>query len=178
MKADLRATLDAFDGVHTNTLEKIAATLPCEPCILSDLCDLTLSGESKLQSASTWLLKRASERGVTFNDEQSRMLLEVLLRKSHWEAKLHILQMLDKLTIPAKAVQPLWTRLREMSVDVNKLIRAWSYHGIAALAEQHPKYRAEAVRWLEQGERDDAPSVRARIRRLRKTLVWLRSDRH
>ena len=78
MKADLRATLDAFDGVHTNTLEKIAATLPCEPCILSDLCDLTLSGESKLQSASTWLLKRFSERGVTFNNEQTRMLLDVL----------------------------------------------------------------------------------------------------
>ena len=177
MNFDLRAALDAYDGVHTEALEKIAATLPSDKRILRGLCDLALHDESKLQSASTWLLKRFSERGVTFNNEQTRMLLDVLLRKSYWEAKLHVLQMLDNLTIPAEEVPPLWTRLREMSADVNKLIRAWSYHGIAALAEQHPSYRVEAMCWLKRGEGDEAASVRARIRRLRNTFGWLRSDR-
>ena len=107
--------------------------MPSDKRVLRGLCDLALSDESKLQSASTWLLKRFSERGVTFNNEQTRILLDVLLRESYWEATLHVLQMLDNIMIPAEEVPRLWARLVEMSADVNKLIRAWSFHGIAAI---------------------------------------------
>ena len=169
---DLRQLLADFDGVHTATLEEIAATLPSDAEILNGLSKLALSEESRLQSASTWLLKRFAEGGARLDDAQSRALLGVLLRESGWEAKLHVLQMLGDVTIPAENAPRLWAKLSIQTDDSNKLIRAWSYHGLVVLAEQHPSYRVEVGEWLARGEADEAPAVRARIRQLRKRTNW------
>ena len=172
MDANLHKRLEAFDGVHTNTLEAIAATLTDDPQTLNALCQLALSDERKLQSASTWLLKRFTEGGARLDDAQSRALLDVLLRESHWEAKLHVLQMLSNLRIVVENASTVWAKLSEQTDDRNKLIRAWSYHGLAVLAERHAQYRADALALLARGEADEAPSVRARIRQIRKRINW------
>ena len=44
----------------------------------------------------------------------------------------------------------------------NTFIRAWSVHGAAALADQHPAYRERALDLLAAAEQDAAPSVQAR----------------
>ncbi len=176
MNLDLRTRLDAFDGVHIDTLEAIAESLAPKPQAFDALCELARSDEGKMQSASTWLLKRLLEKGNRLSGEQTTALLNVLRRDGHWEAKLHVLQMLGDLAIGADASPELWAKLSEQTKDKNKLIRAWSYHGLAVIADQHSAYRARAVDWLADGEKDEAASVRARIRRLRKTLAWLRVE--
>ena len=173
MEADLRARLAAFDGVHTNTLEDLAASLSREPHVLASLCDLALSDDRKLQSAATWLLKRFSEQGERYKDEQSAALLGVLYRESHWEAQVHVLQMLDYLVVTAASAPALWKTLEEMTANSNRLLRTWSYHGLAVLADQHAQYRDEARAWLSRVDRDAAASLRARVRRLHKTFSWL-----
>ena len=175
MNLDLRALLDKFDGVHINSLEVIAESLAPEPPVLDALCELALGDESKLQSASTWLLKRFLEQGARLNGKQTTALLNVLRGDGHWEAKLHILQMLGGLTIAADASHELWATLAARTKDNNKLIRAWSYHGLAVIADQHLAFRSKAIDWLAAGEEDEAASVRARIRRLRKAYAWLRT---
>ena len=172
---DLRLQLDAFDGVGIDTLEEIASTLDPEVADLDSLCELALSEDPKLQSASTWLLKRYAEDGHKPNEGQSSSLLEVLLREGHWEAKLHVLQMLADLTITATNAQLLWSVLTGQTNASNKFICAWSFHGLAVIAEEHSAYQPMAIEWLERGEQHKAASVRARIRRLRKAYGWLRS---
>ena len=174
METDLRKRLEAFDGVHTATLEAIFATVPSDPPVLSELCNLALSDERNMQSASTWLLKRFTEGGVRLSETQSEALLGLLMRESHWEAKLHVLQMMAALTLSAAAVPALWSTLIDMTSQANNLVRAWSYNGLAVLADRHWAYRAEAVELLERGAEDEASSIRARIRRLRKEVTWLR----
>ena len=172
---ELRLRLDAFDGAGIDTLEEIASTLDPEAAVLDSLCELALSEDPKLQSASTWLLKRYAEDGHKPNEGQSSSLLEVLLREGHWEAKLHILQMLADLTITETNAQLLWLVLTRQTSASNKLICAWSIHGLAVIAEEHSAYQPMAIEWLERGEQHKAASVRARIRRLRKAYAWLRS---
>ena len=71
MDKDLRALLNAFDGVHTDTLEEIAAMLPADRSTIEQLCELAAGDDRKLQTAATWLLKRFSEKGLLFNATQS-----------------------------------------------------------------------------------------------------------
>ena len=173
MEADLRARLAAFDGVHTDKLEELAESLSSDPQVLTALCDLALSDDSKLRSAATWLLKRFSEQGVRYKGEQSAVLLGVLYRESHWEAQVHVLQMLDNLVVTAAGAPALWKTLEEMTANSNRLLRTWSYHGLAVLADQHMHYRDEARAWLSRVDSDAAASLRARARRLHKTFSWL-----
>ena len=175
MSFDLREALNAFDGKHTDSLERIATRLPVDQALLDGLSELALDDDLKLQSAATWLLKRFAEAGVTLNDSQGARLLQVLKRDSHWEAKLHVLQMLDRLSVPQEERGTAMEQAVAQTEESNRLIRAWSYHGIAVVADGHQQYRLEAQTWLSHGETDEAASVRARIRRLRKKYIWLRT---
>ena len=170
----LQALLD-FDGKRVDPLEAVFAELPARPQLLRDLCELMGSGDAKTQIASTWLLRRYLEAGAALSAEETEMALSPLLRESAWQAKLHLLQALEKLTISCELAAELWQALRIGTEDENKFIRAWSYHGFAVLAEQHAGYRDEALALLAVGEGDAAASVRARIRGLRKRFKWTRS---
>ena len=63
--------------------------------------------------------------------------------------------------------------LTAQATGANTFIRAWSVHGAVVLADQHPAYRDSALDLLAAAEQDDAASVRARIRRTRKSFAWL-----
>ena len=166
--------LSSFDGKRIDTLKAIAESFPVTPQLLIQLCELTQSEERKMQSASTWLLRRYHQAGAQLSPQQTAQLLQVLLQGSYWEARLHVLQMLDELCIPAELVEPLWTALIGQTCDQNKFIRAWAINGLVVLADQSEQYRDKALALLLQAEVDVAASVRARIRRIRKAFRWLR----
>ncbi|WP_448250543.1 hypothetical protein [Thalassotalea agariperforans] len=52
--------------------------------------------------------------------------------------------------------------------DQNKFVRAWTYNGLYELSKQHPEYIKEAKQFFEMAMRDEAPSVKARIRNIMK----------
>ena len=83
-----------------------------------------------------------------------------------------LLQMMDTLLVPAALAAPLQPALEDMANGANTFIRAWSAHGAAVLADQHPAYRDAALELLAAAEQDAAPSVRARLRRTRKAFDW------
>ena len=166
--------LSSFDGKRIDTLEAIAGAFPASPQLLTQLCELTQSEERRMQSASTWLLRRYHQARAELSPQQTAQLLQVLLRDAYWEARLHVLQLLGDLCIPPEFVAALWAALIKQIKDRNKLIRAWSYNGLALLAHHNERYRNEALSRLAHGEQDEAASVRARIRCLRQSLNWLR----
>ncbi len=166
--------LSSFDGKRIDTLKAIAESFPVTPQLLIQLCELTQSEERKMQSASTWLLRRYHQAGAELSPQQTAQLLQVLLRDAYWEVRLHVLQLLGDLCIPPEFVAALWAALIKQIEDRNKLIRAWSYNGLALLAHHYESYRNEALSSLAHGEQDEAASVRARIRQIRKSFKWLR----
>ena len=168
--SELGTRLRGFDGKHTAGLDALAKTL--RPDDIDELCRLAVSDEAKLQIASTWLLKRLAERGHKLDAGQSAAVLMVLESGGHWQARLHALQMLESLSVGDDEAEALWTLLVIQLQTDKKFIRAWAYHGLAALADGQPRYRKRAATRLRRAQ-GEAASVRARIRRLRKRYDWL-----
>ena len=166
-----RALFD-FDGKRTDVLEAFAADCRADADLIAELCDFAASDERNLQTAATWLLKRFGVTGAQLSANQSEALLRLLLRETSWLPQIHVLQMMDTLDVPGALAEPLMTALADLTADDNTFIRAWSVHAAAALADQHPAYRDAALEMLAAAEREEAPSVRARIRRTRQAFDW------
>ncbi len=58
--------------------------------------------------------------------------------------------------------------LRECLIDNNKFVRAWAYNGFNELSIQYNEYRQETEQFFEMAMRNEAPSVRSRIRNIMK----------
>ncbi|WP_286235611.1 hypothetical protein [Thalassotalea sediminis] len=58
--------------------------------------------------------------------------------------------------------------LRQTLTDQNNFVRAWSYNGFYELSRQHSMYKDETEQYFEMAMRDEAPSVKARIRNIMK----------
>jgi len=58
--------------------------------------------------------------------------------------------------------------LKKCLVDDNKFIRAWAYNGFYELSVQYPEHKDETKQFFEMAMRDEAPSVKSRIRNIMK----------
>ena len=174
--ARLTAAIAEYDGKRSDGLELVAAQVDPSRAVLKTLCELVQAKDARVQSASSWLLRRYVDAGAALSPQQTEQTLAVLKSGCQhglqWQARLHVLQMMGNLTLPSTLAEELWHALVEGTKDVNKFIRAWSYYGLAVLAEQHPIYRVRALSLIVVAEHEDAPSVRARIRRIRKAFKW------
>ncbi len=127
-----------------------------------------LSNEKELQKGSTWLLKHYLESVGSISAEHVEKLVKLLPQLENWEARLHVLQCIPYLRITNDDRKAMELFLRRCLTDDKKFVRAWSYNGFYELSRQFPEYRSEAERLLETAMKDEAPSVRARIRNIMK----------
>ena len=169
----LTQALLEFDGKSTGALERFAAAHQPDARLIAALCDFAGGADRNVQAAATWLLKRYGVTGAQLSSGQTETLLRLLLQETGWLTRLHILQMMDTFVVPSPLAAPLMEALASQAGGANTFIRAWSVHGAAALADQHPAYRDRAFDLLAQAEQDGAPSVRARLRRTRLAFDWL-----
>lgn len=119
----------------------------------------------RLQSNSTWMIKRALERGDSVPD-QSDEILKLLPAMDEWQARLHILQSIRFLQISGLAAEGLHAQLLRLAKEGNNFVRAWAYDGLYRLGSQHPEFAEEAEALLQEALEFEAPSVKARIRNL------------
>ena len=169
----LTQALSDFNGKSTAPLERFAAAYSADAELVAELCDFAASDAGNLQAGATWLLKRFGITGAQLSPGQSETLLRLLVLETGWLPRLHVLQMMDGLTVPAALASQLMGALETQAAGANTFIRAWSVHGAAALADQHPAYRDRALDLLTAAEQEEAASVRARIRRTREAYDWL-----
>lgn len=129
---------------------------------------IVLLGNEAYQKGASWLLKAAFEQGQSVSAKLTAEILDQLHLLTDWESKLHALQCLPFLTIDAPQKLPVEQFLRATLCDHNKFVRAWAYNGFYVLAKQYPEYQAETEQFFDMAMRDEAPSVKARIRNLLK----------
>ncbi len=165
--------LREFDGKHTAPLKKISKELIHHKEKIQELIVFAQHNDIKIQAAATWLLKNLIEENVKFSQPQTTALINLLSNLNHWEAKLHILQILPNLKIPAKQYDLLYKDLGHTIQSEHKLLRAWAYNGLAILADQNSKLRFAVSKKLNLAQGDSAASVRARIRNLSKSFEWI-----
>lgn len=167
-----QALLD-FKGKSTDALEGFAAAYAPDASLVADLCDFAGGDDRNIQAAATWLLKRYGVSGAQLSPSQSETLLRLLIGDKSWLSRIHVLQMMDTLAVPASLAAPLMDALAAQAGGDNKFIRAWSVHGAAVLADQHHEFRDRALDLLAEAGQDAAPSVQARLRRTSKAFDWI-----
>jgi len=129
---------------------------------------IALMAQANCQKAASWLLKHHLENDNKISQLETKSIFKLLNTLDHWESKLHVLQSLPFLNIPNAYKTALEQFLRECLTETNKFVRAWAYNGFYELAKQYPEYEEETRLFFDMAMRDEAPSVRARIRNLLK----------
>ena len=160
----LKRTLGAWDGKSRNGIEAVFDAWHKQRGFAAML--LPLCREPKYQTGATWLLKHAMESKRLTGTDVEKQLLRQLHDLVVPEAQLHVLQIFDRLSIPGGSARAAERFARRCIESTNKFVSAWGYSAFHALADQHPRFRDEAVKLLEMGARDGPASTRARIRRL------------
>lgn len=169
---NIREAIRTFDGKHTEPLEAVASALQAQEGCIDELLVLSNSDEAKTQTAATWILKRLHDLPIIFTKSQTQKVLRLLRKVTAWEAKLHLLQILNGLEIPPQNGDRLRKTLDEHIRDENKLVRAWAYNGLFVLGDQIARYRGDVAALLDRAQEDPAASVRARVRQIRKAANW------
>ena len=129
---------------------------------------IELIQQVELQKAATWLLKHCLENGRSPAVKEVALLFKLLPTLEHWESKLHVLQCLAYLPVAESEKSSVELFLRNCLAQQNKLLRAWAYSGFYELSRQYPEYRDEAMKFFEMAMKDEAPSVKARVRQVMK----------
>ena len=156
--------IGAWDGKTAGFVNGVYAQFQVEPQFGGWL--VTLLEKRPLQKGASWLLKKHLEQGNPLDEPLLSQLFTLLPRLAHWETKLHLLQSLDHLIIPASSVRQVEQFVHDCLTSKKKFVRAWAYSGFYRLAQQHPTYEAEVMTLLDRAMSDEAPSVRARVRQL------------
>ena len=174
--ADLGADLLAFDGRHTDVLESIAGSIEPTPEVIGELCDLAATDNPRLQVAATWILKHFRDNGTAFGQSEVEQILDLLGHVGDWEARLHLLQLLPGAPVPQHRERKLYNVLtgNDYLHGSPKFVRAWTYNALAELADRNAALRPGVGTMLASAEQDEAASIRARIRNIRKQMPWAR----
>lgn len=163
---ELIEAIEQWDGKSTDYLVDVFEEHCSREEFASDLVDLAAVPE--LQTAATWLLKHHFEQDGSLDSELQKDLFRGLQQLEHWGAKLHVLQIFDRLTIRAAERKPCKQFLAECLESENKFVRAWTMHGYHTLATQHTEYQESVTKMLQDALETEAASVKARVRKLLK----------
>lgn len=165
-------SLRKFDGKRTAELERLSDSMPRNDDSVAQLLALAEHDDTTVQVGSTWILKRWLEEGVCQVEKAAATFVQLLKHATYWEVRLHLLQMLVSLRVPARTVPRLTTLLPNLLVDDNKFVRAWALSVLAGIADQRESMREEVLSTIQVAANDDAASVRARVRQIQKRYKW------
>jgi len=162
----VKTEIEQWDGKSANDISVIYERYCHDSLFISEI--IALVGSITLQKGATWLLKRYLENENKIADGEILKIYENLRVIEQWESKLHILQCLPFIPITKQEKRKVEVFLRNCLVDSNKFVRAWAYNGFYELAVQYPEYEKETKQFFEMAMRDEAPSVKSRIRNIMK----------
>ena len=171
----LKSDIAAWDGKSAADIRAVYADHAHTRGFLARL--VKLAADRGCEVGATWLVKHHLETDTTvMNSSVAETWYACVKSLTHWEARLHLLQCMPHVPVPKSCVRQVRTFLDECIASEHKFVRAWAYTGYCELARAHPRFRAQALELLDDGERHDpAASVRARIRQQRKAAGLARS---
>lgn len=167
---DLKQEIEQWDGKNK---QAILATFNHHHESAGFLSALTsLLSHKSTERGSSWLLKHHFDNdGPPLTKAHETEIRASLPQLDHWEAKLHILQILPHLSIPTVGEETLEAFLNEGIKAKKNLVRAWSYYGLALFAAQFPQKRDGIASLLkERSEAETGGSVRVRIHKALRML--------
>jgi len=135
------------------------------------IAEAVASGVEDLEYNGGALLLHHIKKGGTLDTEQWNLVIDALSLQMHWTCKLSLCQVFSRCS-DALAVDsvPIAAFLRDCIDGENDFARAWGISAFWSLAERYSDYVDEAIEYKQQGERDEAKCVQARMRQLKGKL--------
>lgn len=153
-----------WDGKSSSDIGAIYSRYSNEDCFVPQLIEL--SGRKDVEKGATWLLKHHLEKKHKLDTGAVATIYKLAPKLENWEAKLQILQSMTNMPIGKAEKSSVECFLRDCLMDENKFVRAWAYNGFYEISLQYPEYKNETKNFFEMAMRDEAPSVKARIRNI------------
>lgn len=163
---ELEQEIASWNKKSADDILEIYGRHASSPSFIPDL--IPLIAQEATQSGATWLLKQYFEDGNRLAQADINTVYQSLPQLEEWEAKLHILQSIPYMPIPASEAARVHSFLHQCVTDTKKFVRAWAYNGFDELATQHQEFAAETEQLLESALQDEATSVKARVRNILK----------
>jgi len=160
----LAQDIEHWDGKSSSDFESTYYSYCDDATFTADL--ISLVKKESLQNGATWLIKQHFENQHSLDAKEIADIYTLLPTLVPWEAKLHILQCIPHMPIGVTEKRRVEIFLRQCLTDTNKFIRAWAYNGFYEISLQYPEYKIETQQFFEMAMRDEAPSVKARIRNI------------
>ncbi|MEO1081045.1 MAG: hypothetical protein AAFY29_15915 [Pseudomonadota bacterium] len=161
----LANAIASWDGKTTSDLEQTGSRFARQRDYMEELA--AMAADPELQRGSTWLVLNALKTGSVLDAQRENALLDALPLLDDWQSRLHLLQCLQYLEIPERRSREVEGFVRRCLAASNKFVRAWAYSGFHELALRFPSYKEEAAQIITMALKDEAPSVKARIRQLK-----------
>ncbi len=179
LSSTLRRACSAFDGKDTLLLEALALEHQGEAGYLDAVFGVAESPKSDAEVvAATWLLLRMFRKDVAGAAEHGERLAGLLAGAEHPDARLHVVQCLDRAVagggFDTAAQERLARSLRADLEHERPFVRAWAVSVLVRLAEETPSVRAWVGEAVADVEASGKASLKARVRRLRAegALEW------
>ena len=164
---NIEQEIQGWDGKSSGDIGAIYARYANEDCFVENLVELY--GRKNLEKGVTWLLKCHLEKKHSLSTDTIAVIYRFALKLESWEAKLHVLQSMSYMPVGETEKNSVEFFLRNCLMDTNKFVRAWAYNGFYEISFQYPEFKDETKKFLEMAMKDEAPSVKARIRNIMKS---------
>ena len=164
MMIELKNALTSWDGKSSQDITEIYQQYHSHSSFSEAL--FSYLSDAKLQMAASWLIKHDLEQGGQVSHQQVSVLFQHIDQNADWQSQLHLLQCFSYLIIPDNLHTQVEFFIRHCLTSDNKFVRAWAYSGFYYLAKQYPFYQPEVREFFELALKDEAASVKARIRQL------------
>ena len=158
-----------WDGIHTDYLIQIYQQHQQLKSFFTNLVDICLT-RPDLQIPASWLIKNHYDNKHSLDHALINKLMKEGRVFEHWEARLHLLQILPKVKLDLEVVPYIEEWVRRGLKEENKFIRAWSYQGLYEVSKYIPELKEEVALLCEDALQIENASVKARVRKVVKQL--------
>lgn len=165
MDHELHEVLKRWDGKRVAYLQNQYTTQVADPAFFNNLVIICFD-DPNCENATTWLLKYHVDSGNKLPQTSVDDLLANCTKLTHWEAKLHILQMLPSLEVSFGSMASVENFVRICLKESNKFVRAWAYNGMYELKKYMPELQPEVLFLCQKAMETESPAVKARVNKV------------
>ena len=169
MRKTLSQQLQQWDGIHTEDLIKLYQAKAQDPLFFDTLIELCLH-ETMLQKASTWLIKHHYDQRQQLEDAAILKLLSACDHLEHWEAKLHILQIIPSFELKEQSIPLISSFIKSAFDEEKKFVRAAAYPAFFAMTKVLPDLQQELKQRCEKAMEVESASIKSKVRKILKQL--------
>lgn len=162
---NLAADIESWDKKKVQVIIGIYQTYCARIDFADDLLRLLEKSISTYEQGVTWLIKHHVEQGGMLAKRQvSTLLRKILPNLDHWEAKLHVFQILPLIVIPTSCASIVFNTAM-INCSTNKVfLRAWCFQAMAEACRVDQRYTQQVNSICQRAIKTESAAVRARIK--------------